>query len=58
MRFESAAGITPNADHDTRVVPGAAEQQGEHRGATEAAVPPDSPPAMQNAIDVKGEQRR
>lgn len=55
--FENAARIATNTDHHACVVPGAAEQQREHRGAAEAAVAPDSPAAMQNAVDVKGEQR-
>ena len=58
MRLESARGITPNTEHDARIVSGAAQQQREHGSAAKTAVPPDSSAAVQDAVDVEGEVRR
>jgi hypothetical protein len=58
VRLELTGLAAPNADHDTRVVSAAAEQQREHDCATQAAVAPDPPAAVQDSIDVKGELRR
>jgi hypothetical protein len=58
MRLERARGVPPNPKHDARIVAGAAKQQGEHSGAAEAAVSPDSSATMEDAVDVKGEMRR
>ena len=58
MRLERASSISAHSEHDARVVSRAAEQEREHRGATEAAVSPESATAVQNPIDVKGEMLR
>jgi hypothetical protein len=55
VRLERARAVSPNTDHDARVVAGAAEQEREHRGAAEAAVTPDPTAAVQDAIDMECE---
>jgi hypothetical protein len=57
VRLELAPVAAPDTDHDARVMPGAAQQEREHRGPAQAAVAPDPPAAMQDAVDVEGELR-
>src|SRR5665647_1211425 len=47
-----------HADDDARVVAGAAEEEREHGSAAQAAVAPDPPAAVQDPIDVEGQERR
>lgn len=57
VRLERARIAAPDTYHDTRVVSTATQEIGEHGGAAQAAVTPDPPTAVQNAVDVKGQLR-